>query len=269
MSSFKDKINKPMQISKEQIEFYKENEFIKIKNVFDQETLDFYKKFIQDKTMELNQNLKPMSERTTYDKAFVQVTNLWRKCDMVKEFVFGKRVASIATQLMQVDGVRLYHDQALFKEASGGITPWHADQQYWPLATDKTITAWIPLQPVDLNMGPLSFAGGSHKITDFQDLEIGDDSETIIAKGMQKLEIECAAFESGEVSFHSGWMYHRAPPNESGKMRAVMTVIYMDKDMTLKEPENKNQQNDREAFCPGVNVGDICDSPLNPVLFSK
>ena len=46
----------------------------------------------------------------------------------------------IATELMQTDGARLYHDQALFKEAGGGITPWHADQYYWPLnrlANDK------------------------------------------------------------------------------------------------------------------------------------
>ena len=37
--------------------------------------------------------------------------------------------------------VRLYHDQALFKEAGGGITPWHQDQHYWPLDTDRTITS--------------------------------------------------------------------------------------------------------------------------------
>ena len=64
---------------------------------------------------------------------------------------------------MEVEGVRLYHDQALFKEAEGGITPWHADQYYWPLSTSKTITYWIPLQAIPLEMGPLEFSAGSLK----------------------------------------------------------------------------------------------------------
>ena len=64
--------------------------------------------------------------------------------EQIEEFVFSKRLAKIAADLLTVDGVRMYHDQALFNEGGGGITPWHADQYYWPLATGKTITAWIP-----------------------------------------------------------------------------------------------------------------------------
>ena len=36
-------------------------------------------------------------------------------------------------RLLQTPGVRMYHDQALYKEAGGGYTPWHVDQFYWPL----------------------------------------------------------------------------------------------------------------------------------------
>jgi hypothetical protein len=96
--------------------------------------------------------------------------------------IFSKRLAKIAADLMQVDGVRLYHDQALFKEAGGGITPWHADQHYWPLSTDKTITAWIPLQATPLEMGPLEFSAGSHVIQEGRELSISDDSEQQIEK---------------------------------------------------------------------------------------
>lgn len=40
----------------------------------------------------------------------------------------------------------MYADQALYKEPHGGYTPWHCDAAYWPLASDKAVTAWIPLQ---------------------------------------------------------------------------------------------------------------------------
>lgn len=253
----------------DQIDFYRKNEFIKLKNVFNRETLEYYKEFIWNKTLELNTNHLPMEQRDTYSRAFIQVINLWQHCAKVCEFVMGKKLAQIATELMQVDGVRLYHDQALFKEQKGGFTPWHADQQYWPLASNKTVTAWIPLVPVSMDMGPLSFAAGSHKDKRFRDLEISDDSEQLIQKAMDQYDFESTPFDLGEVSFHSGWMYHRAPANNSGKMRGVMTVIYMDKDMKLKEPENKNQVNDRNCFCPGIEVSEIVNSELNPVIFSK
>ena len=58
----------------------------------------------------------------------------------------GAECIENASDLMQVEGVRVYADQALYKEPHGGYTPWHCDAFYWPLATDKALTAWIPLQ---------------------------------------------------------------------------------------------------------------------------
>lgn len=255
--------------SRKQIDFYRENEYIKLKQVLSTETLNFYRDAIWKKTLELNTNTKPMNERSTYDKAFVQVINLWRHCQVVKEFVFGKTLARIATELMVVSGVRLYHDQALFKEATGGITPWHADQQYWPLASDKTITAWIPLQEVSMEMGPLSFAAGSQKDIRFRDPAISDDSEMLIQKAMNNYPLECSSYDLGEISFHSGWMYHRAPANATASTRGVMTIIYMNENMRLKNPENSNQENDRNSFIPSIEVGEIAASDLNPILYSK
>jgi hypothetical protein len=68
-------------------------------------------------------------------------------------------MARIAAKLMDVDGVRLYHDQALYKEPIGGITPWHADEFYWPLSNDNTVAAWIPLLSIPLRWGPLQICG--------------------------------------------------------------------------------------------------------------
>jgi ectoine hydroxylase-related dioxygenase (phytanoyl-CoA dioxygenase family) len=257
------------RLTDQQIAFYRENEYIKLKQVLSAETFEYYRKAIWAKTFELNTNTKPMDERSTYDRAFIQVINLWQHCDKVKEFVFGKTLARIAAELMQVSGVRLYHDQALFKESSGGFTPWHADQQYWPLATDKTITAWVPLQEVSLEMGPLSFAAGSQKNNNYRDLAISDDSEIKIQQEMNQYPLECTPFDLGEISFHSGWMYHRAAKNETAQNRGVMTIIYMDENMRVKKPESDNQEHDRASFVPGIAVGEVAASPLNPVIFAS
>ena len=52
-------------------------------------------------------------------------------------------------------------------------------------------------------------------------------------------------------------------------MRKVMTAIFMDKDMLLKDPEYKNQVNDWNTWCPGATLGAVIDTALNPVLFSR
>lgn len=261
----------PFQLTNEQIEFYQQNRFIKLKQVFDKETIAFFNEAIGKRVEMMNKENTPLEQRSTYGKAFLQLFNLWKEDEVVKEFVFSKRLAKIASDLMQTNGVRIYHDQALFKEGGGGITPWHADQYYWPLETDKTVTAWIPLQETPLELGPLEFSAGSHQIIEGRDLEIGDESEKLI---QQKLKITnfkhvIEPFDLGEISFHSGWVFHRAGANSTDQMRKVMTVIYMDKDMKLKNPDNKNQVNDWNTWCPGAQIGEVIDSPLNPIIYQN
>ncbi|WP_083421877.1 phytanoyl-CoA dioxygenase family protein [Arsenicibacter rosenii] len=262
-------LEKPFTLSADAINFYQTYRYIKLKDVLDADTLAYYGEAIEQTVAGLNRQHQPLDQRDTYGKAFLQVFNLWQQDDRCREFVLSKRLGQIAAELMQTSGVRLYHDQALFKEAGGGITPWHADQYYWPLATDKTITAWIPLQPVPPDMGPLEFSAGSHAIVEGRELSISDDSEVRMQQRLRVTDFRhvIEPYELGEVSFHSGWVFHRAGANQTDQVRKVMTVIYMDKDMVLKEPENENQRKDWEKWCAGAQVGQVIDTPLNPVIY--
>ena len=257
-------------LTDDQVEFYRTNRYIKLKQVFTPEELaDFNEKVTARVTIMRERGMQtPLEERDTYGKAFLQLMNLWREDEAVKEMVFNKRLAGIAAALMEVDGVRLYHDQALFKEAGGGITPWHADQYYWPLDSDRTITAWIPLQRTPLEMGPLEFSAGSHRIEEGRELAIGDDSEAILSKKLRVSDFPhvIEAYDAGEVSFHSGWVFHRAGANTTDQVRKVMTVIYMDKDIRVTEPKNDNQQNDLDTWMPGATVGEVPATEMNPVI---
>lgn len=104
-----------------------------------------------------------------------------------------------------------------------------------------------------------------------RDLGISDESESRIADLLTRRGFEHVVepFDLGEVSFHSGWLYHRAGPNTTSEPRRVMCVIYMDQHMTLKRPANENQQADWDTWCPGAEIGQTIDTPINPVLFSR
>jgi len=261
----------PYQVTREQIDFYDTHRYIKLKEVLSPDVISFYSDVISEKVDEFKSVSKSLEERDTYGKAFLQLFNLWLEDDKINQLILSKRLGKIASDLMQTNGVRLYHDQALFKEAGGGITPWHADQYYWPLETDRTITLWMPLQATPLDMGPLEFSAGSHRIVEGRDLEIGDESEVVIQQKLRVTDFKhvIEPFDLGEVSFHSGWIFHRAGANQSGNMRKVMTIIYMDKNMVLKDPENENQKKDWKKWCPGSKIGEIINSPINPVIYSK
>jgi ectoine hydroxylase-related dioxygenase (phytanoyl-CoA dioxygenase family) len=266
-----DILDKPFQITDAQIHFFQQHGFIKIKNVLPADTIHYMNETISAEVKRLNTQHLPIELRDTYGKAFLQIMNLWTKSDRVKEIVFSIRLAKMASDLLGVDGVRMYHDQALFKEPSGGHTPWHADQYYWPLSTDKTVTVWIPLQKTGLELGPLEFSAGSQRLTEGRNLKISDESEKELQKKLTLRDFEQVVepFDIGEVSFHMGWVFHRAGPNKTDAMRKVMTVIYMDKDMRLQEPVNENQIQDWNTWCPGAVVGEVIDSPINPILYSR
>ena len=262
-------LDTPYQLTPKQIQYYRTNGFVKLKNVLATEVVDYMRTTISAEVQRLNTQHVPLEQRDTYSKAFLQIMNIWTQSESVRDIVFSKRLAKIATDLMGVKGVRMYHDQALYKEAGGGFTPWHADQYYWPLSNDNTVTVWMPLQKTPLEMGPLEFSAKSFMLQDGRTLKISDDSENIIEKKLRLSDFEqvIEPFDLGEVSFHSGWVFHRAGANKTDTMREVMTIIYMDKNMRLKQPSNENQQADWDTWCPNAVVGEVINSPINPVLY--
>ena len=215
---------------------------------------------------------RPLAERDTYGRAFIQMFNLWTKDERVRAFVCARRFARVAAELMGASGVRLYHDQALFKEPGGGMTPWHQDQFYWPLDTEHTVTLWLPLVAVTPAMGPMTFASGSHRLGKLSELPISDESEAEYERAVVHHALRCTAPESfapGDATFHAGWTLHRAPPNDTAVMREVMTVIYFADGARVGPLDHPSRRFDRDAWLPGCEPGALAASPKNPLLWNS
>ncbi len=258
-------------VTSKQIEQFRRDGYIKLKQVLSADVIEHYGRIITAEVHRLNTMYLPIEERDTYSKAFLQVINIWTKNEKVREFCWGQKLARIATELLGVKGVRMYHDQALYKEPSGGVTPWHADQYYWPLSNANTVTAWIPLQATTMDMGPLGFARGSYKFEMGRDIAISDESEEKIGRSMkeQNYPLDESPFDLGEVSFHYGWTFHRAGRNVSTLPRPVMTIIYMDQDIQLIQPHTKAREGDRAAFASDVEIGGVMNGKMTPIIHTR
>ena len=245
--------------------------FVKLRGVLDPRALASWAPEITRTVIELNTEHLPLAERDTYGRAFLQVSNIWQSSETVRRFAFSEDLARIATELLGVAGVRMYHDQALYKEPGGGHTPWHADQYYWPFATDRCVTAWIPLQDTPADLGPLTFARTSQDFRLGRDLAISDESERELQAALTAADfpVDDSTYVLGDLSFHLGWTFHRAGANRSQTPRRVMTMIYVDEQMVITAPTNENQIRDLATWMPGCRPGEVVASPLNPVLYSR
>lgn len=201
----------------------------------------------------------------------MQIMNLWVRDEDVRPMVLAARFGQVAAVLMGVEGARLYHDQALFKEPGGGPTPWHQDQHYWPLATDNTITMWMPLVDADTSMGTMRFASGSQREGYLGDMPISDESEAMFERFVAERGyeiVESGAMRAGDATFHSGWTLHGAPGNSSNTMREVMTIIYYPDGTLVGAVDNNNRKADLDAWLPGLKTGDVAASSLNPLVWN-
>jgi hypothetical protein len=61
-----------------------------------------------------------------YDNVFTQRVNLWQTHNSVKELLLesGSVIGKIAAELLGIDCVRIWHDQALVKEPFANPTAW-------------------------------------------------------------------------------------------------------------------------------------------------
>ena len=240
-----------------------------VRGLVDRQTLEPFRVEIEREVGEFAKSMAPIEDRDTYHQAFVQVPNLWQRSETIREFVFAPRFAKVAADLMQVEGVRLYHDQALSKEPGGGHTPWHQDQRYWPLDTTNTITMWMPLVDVPDEVGTMTFASGSHRHGELGPWVIGDESEAGFAEIVEHLDLPLqthGALRSGDATFHSGWTLHRAPANGTDLLRSLMTIIWF-ADGTRVGRVGPTSAFDHRIWLDQIPEGELAAGPLNPRLW--
>ena len=201
---------------------------------------------------------------------FQSLEMMWLSDPLVRAAVLAPRIGGISAALLGVERVRLYHDNALSKEAGAGRTPWHYDAHHFPLDSADVLTAWIPLQPTPREMGPLAFARGADTWTLAADVEF-DKHGTSYDKGVSAafrergVAVEDGPFAAGEVSFHSAACFHTAGANRTTVPRMVLATTYF-ADGVRVVPAPTMVSGDWRKFIPGAQPGAVVASERNPVV---
>lgn len=204
-----------------------------------------------------------------YEKVFVQRLNLWKTSVEVRELVVDSRIGRIAAELAGVDGIRLWHDQALFKPPWGNPTSWHLDLPYWSFANPSALSMWVALDDATPQNGCLYFIPGSHRMRRYDNPEIGKHIGALFDAYPEWAEIEpsVAAMPAGSASFHNALTAHGAGANMTNHMRRAMTLQFMPAGSTYNGCPNVALP---PEYLATLSVGDeLNDEAVNPLLWSR
>ncbi|HEV2170088.1 MAG TPA: phytanoyl-CoA dioxygenase family protein, partial [Candidatus Binatus sp.] len=165
-----------------------------------------------------------VEEKSLYEQSFIQCINLWEDNPEVLPLTFHPVIAETAARLVGIDCIRLWHDQALYKEADGRHTDPHQDQPYWPMKETDTITAWIPFDGSTLESGAMGYVPRSHVagLRHFVNIFQPERADEIL--NMPEIRDTPPVFVEvprGAIAFHHGLTVHLAKPNRSGRVRRV------------------------------------------------
>ena len=108
-------LDEPYALKDADVAAYRRDGAVRLPQVLDDKTLDAVRETLRALTKAGDRATVPLEERDTYGRAFTQVFNLWRKDKLAQALACSTRLARIATELMGCEGVRMYHDQALYK----------------------------------------------------------------------------------------------------------------------------------------------------------
>jgi hypothetical protein len=257
-----DELSQPFTLAPAQVESFRCHGYIKLKHVLSPGALSLLR-------CEMAAMFEQEGEQLGH--RFGSLEMMWEQNQIVRAFVFSARLARLAAELLGVAAVRLYHDNGLSKQPGCGRTPWHYDDHHFPIATQNVCTVWIPLQEIPDAMGPLGFAKGMDVVELVEDIPFNkfDTSYDRRVSGRLRdhhIEVDSSPFELGEISFHHNRNFHTAGPNRTTTPRMVLATTYFeDGARVIDAPHMVN--GDWRRFIPGVEPGQVIDTPLNPVLF--
>ncbi len=204
-----------------------------------------------------------------YAQVYTQVIHLAKEDPTLGNLIFNERLGKVAASLAGVKGIRLYHDQALFKQAYGNPTAWHLDNPYWAFHSHQAMTMWVALDDATLSNGCMNYIPTSHKSASHtKNLNIGENFAGLLKlyPDWAKIDPAAAPVKAGSVAFHNGLTAHGAGVNMTNKPRRAYAVAFMPDGSTF----NGRKDVLPDDYFKTLKVGDVLNNDkIHPLLWRE
>lgn len=268
------------QVSEQQIQFYRDNGFVVIEDFLSPAEVAHWREAVTNAVRNRAGQKMPGKDLKTgeadginedaayFGKVFDQLLNLWQTDEEVKKLMVDERIGKMASDLAGVDGIRIWHDQALIKRPWANPTSWHLDTPFWSFSDRNALSIWIALDDATLQNGCLFFIPGSNRETTFENKGIGKNMDGIFEVYPQFMKTNAAAapMKAGSCSFHNGLTIHGANANMTNGFRRAMTCAYMPDGNVFNGTANILP----DDYLQTLKVGDLLNNDeQNPLIYHR
>ncbi len=256
-------------LTNEQVETFQRDGFLVVADVLSPDELVTFGGAVDAAvTGRASIDTRPLEEKTVYEQSFIQCINLWEDSTDVRRLTFDPRLGEVATQLLGTDAVRIWHDQALYKESGGRETDAHQDRPFWPIEPANQVTAWIPFDGIERGQGAMAYVPGSHRkgLERFCDIShlFQEPYDIVNDPALEGVEPVWVEAEPGSIVFHHSLTVHLAEPNTSNDTRRVYCIIYF-ADGCVRRTAIPHIVPDRQK----IDVGQPIAGEVSPIVWPR
>jgi len=261
--------------------FYQANGFVAVPEFLSPEELEIWRRTVDDATTARGEQTFSFPE--TYDDlyadrdpevmsyiagVYTQRVNLWQTDESMRALLFQPDLGTFVGEVAGVEGLRIWHDQALVKEPYGNPTGFHLDIQYWSFTSADAITIWIALDDATLENGCLYYVPGSHLAKKFDYADIGKNLGAIFDVYPEWRDVAAVPcpINAGGALLHNGLTIHGAGANMTPRRRRAMTCQYMPDGATFNGQQNVLPP----SYFKSLAVGDaLVNEQQNPLVYRR
>jgi ectoine hydroxylase-related dioxygenase (phytanoyl-CoA dioxygenase family) len=220
------------QLSQQQIETYKKDGYLIVKDFLHKEEVDkLYKIAIDDETLRKHAfDLNDMSGKKTK-------LTLWYKPgnDAYGLLTKSNRMVNSVDQLLDGESsVCHFHSKLMQKEPKvGGAWEWHQDYGYWYknefLFPDQMMSVMVAITDANKENGCLQVIKGSHKMGRIEHGFAGEQvgaSQHYVDLALKTMELVYVEIDAGDALFFHSNLLHRSEANLSEKPRWSLISVY-------------------------------------------
>ena len=264
-------------LSKEQVEFYKENGYLSGIKVMTEEQVGFLNEELMNLT-EMSEDRKNLfyqyksNESEDPNKVLFHAIGGWRSMTGFHDLLWAPAYRMAAYQLMG-GNFKLFHDQLFCKPSNqGGVVAWHQDYSYWTFTKPMNhLTCWIGLDDATKENGCLYYVPRSHKWGLLPITGLTGDMYAVrdvltkeqLADFDKKTAIE---MPKGYAAFHHPHTMHGSYSNSSDRSRRAIVLNSMGPNTTSNIADFERMDLLKD-FPPMGEHGSILENKCFPLLF--
>lgn len=225
-----------VDVTEEQIAFFRENGFLSIERITTDEEIEWLKGiydklFNQRMGEEKGQYFDLAGPRAhTGRETLPQVLGPEGKFPELRETIYFRNARKLTAKLLgvEVEKVSGGGHMILKLPRYGNETPWHQDEAYWnPGVIPHSLSVWLPLDPATVESGCMQFIPGSHQSKVRWHRHINNDPlvHGLVTDEVDQSQAVPCPIPAGGATFHHCRTLHYSGPNTTDHPRRAYILV--------------------------------------------